>query len=166
MAFSGGPFTSGGRKTDLVSLVDVAPTLLDAAGIAVPEHMEGRSLLELSRPESQSWRDEVFVQISEAQVGRAVRTGRWKYSVSDPDTGGRDAPNSEVYHEEFLYDLLHDPYEQTNLIHSDAHEGVIERMKQRLLTNIRAIEGYQPRIVSAERSRFGQRHVSEDEARS
>mgnify|MGYP006148106243 CR=1 FL=1 len=34
------------------------------------------------------WPDEVFVQISESQIGRCVRTHRWKYNVVAPDKNG------------------------------------------------------------------------------
>src|SRR5690606_18105909 len=106
-AFTGGPFTGGGELRELVSLVDLPPTLLDAAGLPVPETMQGRSLLPLLKGgrEASAWPQEVFVQISEAEVGRAVRTRRWKYAVraEDADPGG-DA-GSDVYTESFLYDL-------------------------------------------------------------
>ncbi len=54
--------------------------------------MQGRSLLPLVRRQPVEWPDDVFIQISEAQVGRALRTKRWKYGVDAPDKqGGRDA---------------------------------------------------------------------------
>ena len=59
-------------------VLSTCPTLLDAAGIDVPAHMQGRSLLPLLKGVSDEWPEEVFVQISEAQTGRAVRTQRWK----------------------------------------------------------------------------------------
>ena len=71
---SGPGFKGGGRIAELVSLLDLPPTLLDAAGIPVPEGMQGKSLLPLVQKRTVSWPEEVFVQISESQVGRAVRT--------------------------------------------------------------------------------------------
>ena len=81
---------------ELVSLVDAPATLLDAAGLAVPADMHGRSALPLLDGAAADWPEEVFMQISEAEVGRAIRTDRWKYSVyaphrkggQDPDDGG------------------------------------------------------------------------------
>src|SRR5690606_42142232 len=66
---------------ELVSLLDMPPTLLDAAGIAVPDAMQGRSVLDLFRKDSAPWPEEVLVQISEQSVSRAIRTDRYKYSV-------------------------------------------------------------------------------------
>ena len=86
-ALHGPGFHGGGRLPQLVSLIDLPPTLLDAAGLSVPEAMQGRSILPLLRGEAEaaeSWPEEMFVQISEAQVGRAVRTHRWKYGVDAP----------------------------------------------------------------------------------
>jgi len=64
----------------------------------------------LVRGEDVDWEDEVFVQISEYLVGRAIRTWRWNYCVFAPDkNGGRD-PSSRQYVERHLYDLAVDLY--------------------------------------------------------
>src|SRR5262249_44561787 len=55
---------------ELVSQVDLAPTLLEAAGVTVPASMQGRSYLPLLDRKT-DWRNEVFIQISESMVGRA-----------------------------------------------------------------------------------------------
>jgi arylsulfatase A-like enzyme len=85
-------FTGRGQVRELVSLVDLPPTLLDAAGLPVPREMQGRSILPLLKGEREGWPEEVFIQISESQVGRAVRTQRWKYNVAAPDADGRRDP--------------------------------------------------------------------------
>ena len=61
--------------------MDFAPTLVDAAGISLPGQMDGRSFFPLINRKVSSLQDDVFIQISESQVGRAVRTKRWKYSI-------------------------------------------------------------------------------------
>jgi hypothetical protein len=66
----------------------VAPTLLDAAGIKVPQYMQGKSVRPLLNGKSTEWPDDVFIQISESQVGHAVRTSRWKYGVTAIDKNG------------------------------------------------------------------------------
>lgn len=135
-AIHGPGFQGGGQLRQLVSLIDLPPTLLDAAGLSVPEAMQGRSILPLVRGEAEavdSWHEEMFVQISEAQVGRAVRTHRWKYGVDAPDkSGGRDS-GSDRYVEQYLYDLDADPYELTNLIGRHAWRSAAEEMRERLI---------------------------------
>ncbi|MGQ9699453.1 MAG: sulfatase-like hydrolase/transferase, partial [Armatimonadota bacterium] len=74
-----GPGLPAGTVVDeLVSLVDLPPTLLQAAGLIVPGSMQGRSILPLRNGERDGWPEEVYIQISEAEVGRAIRTHRWK----------------------------------------------------------------------------------------
>ncbi|MEI7028175.1 sulfatase-like hydrolase/transferase [Paenibacillus sp. y28] len=138
MAFSGPGFDGGGTLRELVSLVDLPPTLLDAAGIPVPESMQGRSVVPLLNGKRADWPQEVFVQISESQVGRAIRTKRWKYSVTAPGRDPiRDAGAAE-YVEEFLYDLEADPYELNNLVDKASHEPVRSQLRERLLARMAA----------------------------
>ena len=132
-AFYGGPFNGGGRLAELVSLVDLPPTLLDAAGIDAPAHMQGRSILPLLRGEDLDWSQEVFVQISESQVGRAIRSKRWKYAVTAPDKNGWDDPGSDSYVEAELYDLLADPEELRNLAGLETHRALCDVLRSRLI---------------------------------
>ena len=162
--FHGGAFTSGGEISELVSLIDLPPTLLDAAGIPVPDNMQGSSILPLIRGERNNWPQEIFTQISEAQVGRAVRTHRWKYAVDAPDkSGGKDA-GSDHYIEQYLYDLKADPYELRNLIGLNSHSGVQNIMRERLIRRMVEAGESEPTIESAELHGSGQRRVSEEEA--
>jgi arylsulfatase A-like enzyme len=124
------------------------PTLLSAAGIEIPTSVSGNSILPYMRG-SQDWPEDIFVQISEAQVGRAVRTQRWKYSVVAPDADAIQDSDAKQYHEEYLYDLCSDPYELENLITEPAHRPVADRMQRRLLEWIERIEGKTPTIVAA-----------------
>jgi len=108
-----GPGFAGGRVVDeLVSNIDLPPTLLQAAGIPMPDVYHGRALQPLVEGEAEEWPAEVFAQISESQTGRCVRTSRWTYSVSVPESG----PRSDVYFEEYLYDNEADPHQHTNLV--------------------------------------------------
>lgn len=137
--FTGGEFNGGGRLNELVSLIDLPPTLLDAAGITPPESWQGRSLMPLIRREKTEWPDDVYVQISEAQTGRAIRTRRWKYIVSAPVGPDGFSRSAETYTEEALYDLEHDPYELDNLIGRKSHRAVADEMLERLRARERAI---------------------------
>ena len=165
-AFHGPGFIGGGQIQELVSLIDLPPTLLDAADLAVPDEMQGRSILPLLRGETDDWPEEVFVQISEAQVGRAVRTQRWKYGVDAPNKGGGKDAGSDVYVEQYLYDLDADPYELRNLIGLRSHENVAEVMRERLIRRMVEAGEEAPTIESAQQQGSGQRRVSEGEARN
>ncbi len=154
----------GGQLRQMVSLVDLPPTLLDAAGLDVPASMDGRSLMPLVRRQPVDWPEEVFIQISEAQVGRAVRTRRWKYSVVAPDKDPNGDMGSDRYVEDCLYDLESDPYELSNLIRLESHRPVAAVMRERLLRRMAAAGETVPEIVEAEVRPSGQRRVSEAEA--
>jgi arylsulfatase A-like enzyme len=142
LSFTGPGFNGGGRIQKLVSLLDVPPTLLDACGIPIPAAMQGRSILSLVNHTEKDWSQEVFLQISESQVGRCVRTARWKYSVSAPGVHGWSGPGADVYREEFLYDLFADPYEFNNLIDHEGYEQVKQVMRERLVR--RMVEAGEP----------------------
>jgi arylsulfatase A-like enzyme len=163
-ALQGPGFDGGGQIRQIVNIVDLPPTLLDAAGLPVPDGMEGRSILPLLRGETEGWPEEVFIQISEAQVGRAVRTHRWKYGVTAPGKDGWRDPASEQYVEEYLYDLRADPYELTNLIGLASHREVAAVMRERLIRRMVEAGEAEPSIDPAPTRPSGQRHVSSEDA--
>jgi arylsulfatase A-like enzyme len=163
-AICGPGFDGGGRLEQLVSLIDLPPTLLEAAGIAVPGEMQGRSILRLVQRQADDWPAEVFIQISESQVGRALRTRRWKYCVTAPDGDPRKDAGADEYVEAELYDLEADPYELTNLVGVDSHAAVRERLRARLIERMVAAGEKPPRIHPPASTRpGGQRLVREEE---
>lgn len=134
-----GPGFKGGKSIpELVSLIDIPPTLLACSGILKPETMKGRDLQDLVQDNRLNWPEEVFLQISESQVGRAIRTQKWKYSVRAFDKNGWKDSRSNCYTEDFLYDLENDPYELNNLVDHPDYNGIrcklaeilIKRMKE------------------------------------
>lgn len=143
MIAHGPGFNGVGRVSSPVSLMDVPRTLLDCAGIQ-PDGWRGVSLLSLLREETPP-REDVFLQISESQVGRAVRTPEYTYSVRGV-TDGHSLPAEDVYYEDHLYDNLADPHQRQNLAAEPAYAGVREKLKARLLAYLREAEGAEPLI--------------------
>ena len=132
-----GPGFIGGKVVeDLVSLIDIPPTLLAAGGAEVPAWHRGRPLQQVVDGAPHDWPEEVFLQISESHCGRAIRTKRWKYSVRAPDTPG-NAMGSDVYVEDYLYDLQADPHERNNLVGdeslADVRAELAAALKRRML---------------------------------
>ena len=164
-AIQGPGFNSGGQIHEPVSLIDFPPTLLNAAGIPVPATMQGRSLLPLVRRDTAGWPEEAFIQISESQVGRAVRTQRWKYGVDAPDRDGNRDAGADHYVEQYLYDLEADPYELTNLVGLDSHTEVSALLRDRLIRRMVEAGETAPVIDPAPARARGQRWVSSEEAR-
>ncbi|MFI2856587.1 sulfatase-like hydrolase/transferase [Paenibacillus sp. JSM ZJ436] len=159
-AIYGPGFMGGGQIRDLVSLVDLPPTLLDAVGIKVPSDMQGMSIVPLVYRRIADWPKEVLVQISESMIGRAIRTDRWKYCVVDPNTNGSERAGSDCYEEAFLYDLQADPYELNNLIGLETFNSVTAELRARLQARMVEIGETLPKIVPAQSRAPGQRSVT------
>ena len=113
-------FDGGGQLDALVSLVDLPPTLLDAAGLPIPPSMEGTLDPGLLRREPVDWPEEVFIQISESQVARPSARAAGSTASNAPDRLGWMHAGSDRYVEEALYDLEADPHELENLVGIDA----------------------------------------------
>ena len=121
--------TRGLRSAALVELVDIAPTLLEAAGLDACPGMQGRSLWPLltGQTDPQHHRDDVYCESYEIDAEgepkafvTMVRTRSHKLSA----VHGRD--------EGELYDLEADPHETHNLWASPRHRDVKVAMLKRL----------------------------------
>lgn len=146
----GGPFSGGVRDDRLVSLIDLPPTLLDLAGIPIPDSFSGKSLVqELQNGQE---RDCVFMQISESQCGRAIRTKEYKYAVRAVGSG-MVRHKAKVYFEDYLYDLKKDPIEKENLIQAPEYKAVRARLRDMLIREMLAAGEAKPRILPALRTR-------------
>ena len=146
LAFHGREFTSCKEVHKLVSLVDIVPTILDVCEIDYSKNFEGETLRPLLFKNERKSENEIFVQISEDIIGRAIRTDRWKYCIvsskGDPWTDGF----SDEYEEYCLYDLENDPHELDNLVDYKSHENVLAELRKELIKKIKRIEGKQVKI--------------------
>ena len=146
----GKQFSRGAVIDHLVSLIDLPPTLLDCAGIPVPDSYQGQSLLPLLKGEApESWPDSVFFQVSENQVGRGIRTKEWKYSARGTGDGWEDS-SCDTYYEEFLFDLTKDPYEKNNLVADPAYALLRKELAAQLQGWIQRVECKQAQILPAD----------------
>ena len=120
---------AGTVREEFALNIDLAPTLLELAGVSVPTWMEGRSLVPLLKGGKPEWRksflieyysDRVFPRVR--QMGyKAVRNERWKY-IHYFELEGMDE----------LYDLNADPYEMKNVINQPDTAKTIEQMKREI----------------------------------
>jgi N-acetylglucosamine-6-sulfatase len=113
-----------GRRADPMILnIDLAPSLLELAGVSPPEEMEGESFVPLleSRPfpGRQAWLYEYFADFPfRVPTTRAVRTARYVY-IEFEGRRGRE-----------LYDLKNDPSQSKNLIHTEAGQDLAEGLEE------------------------------------
>jgi arylsulfatase A-like enzyme len=112
-------------RSELVSLIDVFPTLCEAAGVPVPEAVEGKSLLGLYQGKGRWQRDRIFAAFhspsKHRMISRAVRTKQFKYI--------HNLTTDEVE----LYDLKNDPYELTNRSGQPKYRAIEEQLAADLL---------------------------------
>lgn len=115
-----GPGVPIQRLDHLVINNDLAPTVADLAGVAVPGFVDGRSLaplLERTEPSKEGWRRGFLVEHT-APTYQALRTN--KYTYVEWDGGARE-----------LYDLSRDPY-QLKSIHGTAGRRLVRDLENRL----------------------------------
>lgn len=146
LVISGGAFKRGTVDDRLVSLIDLPPTLLDFADIYIPSYFSGISILE--QEEKGTRRENVFVQISETQIGRAIRTEKYKYSIKALKNG-RSKKDSKVYYEDYLYDLENDPYEKMNLANDKNFKEIRKNLAKQLSDEMEKAWELKPKIRPA-----------------
>ncbi len=158
-----GPDLEGGQvRDDLVSTVDLGPTVLSLAGVEIPHHIQGRAFL---GEQTQAPRNYVFASRDRHDVSydmvRAARDGRYKYIRNyRPDLpylswipyrnrhpimqemwrlhleGGLDEAQSVLFQYprpvEELYDTVADPHELHNLAADTGMRNELQRMRAAL----------------------------------
>ena len=144
----GNVFEQGGRIKNLISILDIHATILDIAGIKNFQS-DGKSILPLVMKKNIKWIDEIFIQISESQVGRSLRTKKWKYSVNSPESDPWNEQGSNQYIEQFLYNLDADPYELNNLIGIKEFNSITKKLRDKLTQYINKHENLKTNIKKA-----------------
>jgi choline-sulfatase len=119
-----GRLPRGKRVTEVVSLVDLVATMIEATGAPCITSLDGDSLLSLARGDADGWKDEAFSEYLAHGVARPMamlRRGRYKlnYSLDDPPE---------------LYDLEADPGEFRDLGGDPDHARILDRIKTDLLS--------------------------------
>jgi N-acetylglucosamine-6-sulfatase len=126
------PLVQAGRtESRMVLNLDLAPTLLDLAGVSVPAVMQGRSLSCLLEGGEDSWRRSFLYEyfretwLPGIPLTLGVRTERWKYATY-PD----------IDDVEELYDLRNDRYEMKNLAGDPAYAETLATMREEMTDHL------------------------------
>ena len=122
-----GRIPAGTVRNETALDIDLAPTFLDLAGLPIPEHMQGKSLVPLANVSDPSFRKEWYYEYYEwpnpekVPPCRGIRTERYKLIqyVLEP--------------QEFeLYDLVSDPKETRNLYGTAEFAALQQHLIERL----------------------------------
>jgi arylsulfatase A-like enzyme len=122
-----GLIRAGLQIDPLVQNIDIAPTILELAGLQPPDYMQGKSFVPLLQGKPIEWRDALLYEyywertFPQTPTVHGVRTERFKYmhyhGIWDIDE---------------LYDIQNDPLETVNLIDSPSHKEVVKSLNKRL----------------------------------
>jgi N-acetylglucosamine-6-sulfatase len=121
---------------EMVANIDIAPTLLQVAGLEVPSDMDGRSFLPVLNGNEQNWRKEILYEYywesnyPYTPTTFALITDRYKY-----------IQYYGIWDINELYDLQNDPDETKNLIYNPAYVTIAHDLKARLAEKIRQTGG-------------------------
>jgi arylsulfatase A-like enzyme len=123
--------------SEMVSHVDLAPSLLAAAGVAIPAPMQGHSVLPLLDRHTDGWRDEIYFEMSEFVTGRGLRTPQYTYAAAAPKHADwKPVSAADQYVEYILYDNYADPYQHVNLAGNAQYAAVSKQLRERLIARI------------------------------
>lgn len=117
----------GKRLSQMVLNIDLAPTILELAGLEVPENMHGASIVPLLASRDVSWRTswlyEYFLDFPYTVPGiNAIRTDSYKYIEYQ----------SKSYPPE-LYNILSDPKEKNNIYGNKQAAQILGELQQELI---------------------------------
>ncbi len=127
----------GGQTIDkVVANIDIAPTVLHAAGLQTPAHMQGRSFYNVMDGTEANWRDTLLYEyfwernFPQTPTIHALRTPRYKYihyfGIWDTDE---------------LYDMQEDPLETRNLINEPGQQKLLKQLKDQMFTELERTGG-------------------------
>ena len=123
---------------DVVEMVDLAPTLLDLAGVSPPSDMDGRTLRNTMGGTEDHDRTAAFSEIyhgptdkewlrgeAPGTIPRMIRTHEWQMAVNYPEDPlyGPDGA---------LYNRIEDPAENENLYYDRKYRDVVQRLGEQL----------------------------------
>ncbi|HLU89210.1 MAG TPA: sulfatase [Cyclobacteriaceae bacterium] len=130
---------AGISPEQMVMNIDIAPTLLDIAGMRqLPENIQGKSFLPVLKQENVAWRDRIFYEYywemayPSTPTIFAVRTDDFKFIF-----------NHGLWDINELYNIKEDPFEMNNLIRDPEYKEVAKSLRDEIWTWLEDTEGAQ-----------------------
>jgi len=116
-------FRGGQRSQALVEFVDLYPTICELAGLPLPYHLQGKSLVNVMKNPKASHKPAIFARY---HGGETVRTARFQYSEWQ---GGAA----------MFYDHQLDPDENVNRVNNPKYAQAVQRLKELLAEHRRRL---------------------------
>jgi arylsulfatase len=162
LVISNPEYTDPQRLTQLISLIDVLPTLADMVGVDISQSIDGKSLVPIIQNPIKRIRDYVIAEtfLLNDQDGDG---GSGEYKDLSLFDSACDHLNLSITtkedkyifrwndHDEF-YDLVQDPYENSNLINQLENDLRIQLLREKLVEELAATT---PRLAEQVRERIG-----------
>jgi len=144
--------SNGEVMDNLVSHIDVFPTLCELLSLEKPEYLEGKSFKKVFDNSKEEIRDFIFSEINfhtSYEPVRCIRTNRYKYikyydnnwnkinlsniDESDPKTFlMKNGLKEQIKYREGLFDLYYDPSERNNLVEDEKSQSILEELREKL----------------------------------
>jgi arylsulfatase len=122
-------FAKGIRNHQPVCLEDLMPTILAMACSKLPAHLDGENLLPTLQGEPQQIRQQLHFEhakcYSDEQAFHALTDGEWKY-IWRPHNG-----------KEYLFNLVKDPKEESDLAKVDSYSSKLKFWRTRLIQRLK-----------------------------
>jgi arylsulfatase A-like enzyme len=120
------PGIQGGRRTGgLTEFIDVYPSLCELAGLALPDHLKGKSFVPLLKQPDLEWKP---AAIGRFRNGDTIRTDRFRFTEY---TDGKGQFVSRM-----LYEHETDPGENVNTSEQETHGATVQRLTEQLHTGM------------------------------
>lgn len=132
-----GPSVEKGASHALVSNIDVLPTVLELAGVAVPTNIHGRSLVPIIKKEQAEIREGLVYEGLGGYGGAKPNLSAFLDSYRLIVTYEDDKLKNETFTE--LYDLKEDAWEMKNLIGDSNYDGVRNKLTATIENHIKTI---------------------------
>ena len=135
---AGPGFDRSATIDEVVSLLDLAPTLLEGAGLSPASGMRGKPLRTIAEdPKARkAWDSTAYFQISQSICGRGIRTRDWCYCAFDPSVRRGEAEYSKQYQDFALYSISGDPAEMVNLVGRPEYKEIANQLRAELTKRI------------------------------
>ncbi|WP_018626521.1 sulfatase family protein [Niabella aurantiaca] len=150
LVYAPGLLKGGKIVKQMIQNIDIAPTILELAGLKKPDYMPGRSFIQLLKGDTMGWRKKIFYEyyweydypMTPTVFG--VRTDRYKL-----------IRYMGVWDQNELYDLQEDPDEKMNLMGKPEYEELAGQLTGDLFDWLETTKGMQVPLKRTVKHPFG-----------